>query len=757
MLYRVQTKKRQMLKSFTASLVALMTVATPPVQGGNGHLYKKNQNEENHPKFRPSEKAFETTEIFSTLMNDSAVSGLWHEYQSENLQTMPDRILENFLKNHPFFAQIYHLLESNQGPMLERFMMAQLNSNRLITPNSDSDSLRIRRLVITVAKKMGFTDEAIDKMSLFMQIGGSANAFTVSGSIDHIVVSINMETVKQMQDVQLEAVIAHELFHIVRGHVVKGAIMDLMFGVMMQTLTQPADQFSLKSLSSEINTAAWLNPSNFNSVTGQGEFNMLGQRRNANSLISFWLKSLNPDARQQIHYSIFTSLVRMPEANRKQLISDFLQAVVQGLRTTGYEVRQEVYSYLGAIISSLNSKSAYTPKYNREEMQAFFKVIAETYSRAQETSCDMGAASLVQNLEVASAMSLLVLGDRTTNNLDRLRSVLNAQEAYKINAKTLEENPAYLADLLEGMDHPPINMRINTIMEHFPAYPLILSANGFTRLLLVEQILRENAAHPEQAWARMANQQALENMTQQASEKAAAAKEGTPEPKGPPAGGDGAEADANKITVVLKSGEKLNAPLELAQYFTKKQNELIDTVIQLIIDLESRITKAGARNVRLDNLLQFIGANYQALIQQHQLLNARIEVLKKQQQPSKMIEIQTQMFQEQVKRVEEQLASRSILVEKLTQSLAALKPANETQRVNLENRLGLLKDLEKLAPALEVGKFNTTAISLFQQKVTPNTVIEGITSKDGGPVFSRSRIPYDAKTCEAVLKGGNSE
>jgi Zn-dependent protease with chaperone function len=689
-------KKALLSKSFTLLLSASLSLSTLPGQaGGTKHLMDKvraeQANDKESPTTLPSLDITESKNIFSGAMNTPLTQFVWQEFQLEAFQTAPDQYITQFISENPILNQIFRIMEAKQPEMLESFRNQQEVSVQVFDIKSipDSISKKVKTLLIETARELGFSNAAIESMILYRQKGGGANAFTVSGSPEHIIVSINQELTEQMNPTQVKAVIAHELFHIKFGHVLKGSIMDLMFAVIQESLSVKSQSSGQKNTISELlREVPWITQSNHH---GSERHVRQSQR------LSAWLNVSKPDLRQALHMKAFNALMNIEAKAKETLMVNFLETLNAGLVQMGDDVPiEELNGYIKSIQEDLVSPASRKPQVNNEDLIGFFKIVSNAYSRWQETSCDLGAASLVQNFEVASAMSLLVLGDKKSKALDRFKSVINSTQSYWNVLHRTATDVSERARLYIEMDHPAINKRQYLIMK-FPGYPLILTANPFLRLALLEQVLRKGIENPTRAleWANF--QQIFKNQ-------------------------QGPQLTAESIRAELTSAHR----------------SLTKQVVQLIQKLELRLTKADATNARFDNLMQFIAGRNQALLLEARTLSGE----RPNATPARQDEIDSLMKE----LVAELNTAPPILggTKTMYETLLVSQSLPVGTKSNIAARLNTIVEFQSLNAKQNyrvetISQADAEELAKFQERITPNRE-------------SRSRIPIGAASCREALK-----
>ena len=353
---------------------------------------------------------------------------------------------------------------------------------------------------------------------------------------------------------EIRAVVGHELLHIRAGHTINGAILDILFSMMVKVFatnqyptTIAIDGFSKKIMSNldEMQSAI---------------FPQSGSR-------TMNLKPKSITAFSDMMSSLSTSMLAMPETDRIRLLSEFMVLSVNILKTMS--VPAEYIQYFEQLAATL--PTAGTILVNQAQLINHINILASTISRAQELSGDRGGAMVAKNYSVARAMATL-MGVEIPNSKKVIKKTLDNSKVDIIETlisqtqEFFDRVPVEERGYYDSGDHPLLGLRIFDTM-HRQKIPDIFFANPFMRLLVLDVAL---ASYRED----------LSNYLL-----------------------------ANKVKPIFK--EKLNDQLrEMDQLQSNLDNAIANQIINTELDLEP-----GKTNPRFSNFVQFFLVNKELLFE----------------------------------------------------------------------------------------------------------------------------------------------
>jgi Zn-dependent protease with chaperone function len=335
---------------------------------------------------------------------------------------------------------------------------------------------RVDRIIVEVAKSIGFSSEAIKNREIYIR-GGDMNAFTVSGDNSRIIVVIHTDLLERLTHNELRAVLAHELGHIRSLHSAKGAMHELFMRFILMNYSNPNIIQGIVPEMFNMAEAIWADQDHHPIIMSHGQ----GHKRRKGK------KSMLMGDPSPIGKALIT-LMGLQAPQKDFLIKNYIALLINTL--VAEKGSQESITYFTKLLNSAGD-TANVLTIDIQDFAVQAKEAMNAISRAQEKSCDRYATANVPNEYVASTMAKL--GGLP---LQPVASLAREERTAIIEIMKQEVKDFYSQygdeDISKyvGTSHPAIALRTVNILE-IPSYPEILFANPFLRLLLMEDLLTE--------------------------------------------------------------------------------------------------------------------------------------------------------------------------------------------------------------------------------------------------------------------------
>ncbi|MBK8200980.1 MAG: M48 family metalloprotease [Bdellovibrionales bacterium] len=333
---------------------------------------------------------------------------------------------------------------------------------------------------------LGFSPQAIENRRVYVEFG--QNAFAVSKTAEHIFVVLSSQLIEKLNFVELRSVFAHELSHIKNQHVIERHIESI-----------------LSSLAVEIYS---------NGVPDQIDNDLLGRLLKYMRLInrgpetkitahSVGEDGTQPSSRSNLRNIIedaFESLLTLERTEFEALMRDFLE--IQLKRLKEMKAQEEDISFHKSLFALDPFDKSHKDRLPLDALLQKMNRAFNALSQAQEESADRFGTSVTSSDQTAAATLFATLDVRLQRE-DRISMLDQVQQQWqRFQTKFSQDERAAHSF---GSTHPGNIPRISKIMQT-PAYPAILFANPFLRLLLLEDELNlklgylsttQSGNHPE--------------------------------------------------------------------------------------------------------------------------------------------------------------------------------------------------------------------------------------------------------------------
>lgn len=487
--------------------------------------------------------------VLNNLMQDPFLHQIYLEQQLKSLTHPVDRALRQFFLSDPRLEQIYYAILDSQESFLKDFEhyadVSMYQLTRGVTKSYD----RLDHIVEETARDLGFSPDSIANRKIYIKDGGgSLNAFTVSGSQNKIIVVVHSALLEKMDEFEVRAVLGHEMGHIRASHPVNGYLLDSMFSIIYRTFTQGHIDSPAPNESTVVN---------FSKFFIDGEDVIRGDRSSSfgveyvDEMLGNSFRARRISAFDAMMNGVVQVMLQIPEAERIGLLQEFMDLNLQILREMNTpEGTVEFFAELAAKLPK-----AGVVKVDQAQMKEELTVASDAISRAQEMSADRFGSSVSKNTYLASSMGkLLGLAFANENREGVLKALVAQAEEFNQNVSE-KERAAYM-----GGSHPAPVLRTQLIMK-LPPTPDIFFANPFISLLILQDGVVNQIKGLEQA---------LANPGLDAKVRPEAQKQ--------------------------------------FDYIAKAKVEVDALIVDQLLGTELAI-RAGSRNPRFDNMLQFFIVN----------------------------------------------------------------------------------------------------------------------------------------------------
>lgn len=598
-----------------ASLIVGQSAFAAPADGNETKQPVKSE-----PKDALAE-ASSSREAMLESMADPIANKAFHDLQLQVLQTPSDAMVYQYFAKSPIFAKLYQFLVRHNDSLLLGFEMQaksqMVQAVRGLTPQYDL----VDKLVVEVATSLGFTKEAIANRQIYL-LGGEENAFTVSGSQNKIIVAFQRGILRTMTRSEIAGVLAHELGHIRAEHTVKGIMNSIMMELVGELfvngrITVSPQDANVNNRLKNIECFGCKIHDHKNEtvekVMASLEATLTGKSIAASQHQNFDLKlgaTSNPKLKmidQQIQEFVI-QFASMDKAHLQQAIGSYLQLMIRVAQAEKAPV--QTIQYFATLLHNVSQIGSF--RVNMQEYLMHAKMAEFAISRAKETTADQVSAATVRNEHLASAFSKLLGLDFEKEFRPQIFDQIKKQAV-----DLLKNTPPELLPSFVGTTHPSLVLRINNVL-NIPAYPSVLLANNYLRLLFLNEGLINAEARARaylisfEAQVK-ADTQAVEDriaevLAQAKPEEIAEAK---------------VQAEQVRATAKKEIEEARKQILPQVEAITKSQRDLETKIFQLLFESEFRID--GKRAPRMENTIQYFAVQREVMYLNFDAVKKRME------------------------------------------------------------------------------------------------------------------------------------
>lgn len=523
---------------------------------------------------------------FNQIMEGPIMRDLFLQLQRRNLLEPVDSLMHSFIENNPEIKKLSLMLaEAFKGQFASYVINLELSHTFVpiepLTQNSNSSLTkkyrRIQRVLGDIARDFGYSNEAIKNRLFYIANGnGEVNAFTVSPFQDNIVIVANEELIDKMSDLELRAVLGHELSHIRAGHVANGILLNMLMNMTLRYFSpQETMGEAMMDNGSHNHFAKYINNKGINN----GAYLNISMR----------------DIEAYIYH------------NREILVPKFINICKSMLDISpGYSKEAQFFKDLSSLQESKSSASI-----DIQKLKIIFELVGGIVSRAQETSSDRFASSQSHSENIATAM-LKLAGLSAEANKEETRAILKST-IDRTNSIVSQLSPEELR-LFNENSHPLKSLRILSIIS-FPRTPDIFFANPFMKLLLMENEITNKV-------------KILHDYTQDEKSHLEAMKAEVKK-------NDTANAAGDHKDVKTGAQERIAQLESITQELKQELDKLRQSIVAKIIsiDLQNETKEKfknpdAPANPRFDNLLQFSSFNKLMIIQSWEETERKMSLIK---------------------------------------------------------------------------------------------------------------------------------
>lgn len=445
------------------------------------------------PEVNSSRKAFRR------LMKNPLTQDYFTYLQQDLIPTRLDTRMRNFFRHDGVMSELYQFHVDNEDHNLDEFIdEAESQMMRVRKDMGSEHSRKLYRMVVELAQSLGFSDKALENISIFVA-DGSKNAFTVSASKNRIIIVFQSALLDSMPLSEVRAIVGHELGHIVLGHSTQRRLNMFMVNLLQSIFSQSGE--------GQLSTQTQLKTNFSEHFCGT---NCMLKRIDGTSPVMNMVAGPTEMSLHRAEMQVFMGLKEHPQVRNAMLVK-YLNL---GLEAMNDYLASEssislVQSYRDDLVSSLENPKHFIRGTNSQEFVRAMTEMLNAISRSQETSSDRISNSVVKNEYLASSfIRLLGLGNFDFKN----RSALVKQMVQQGEGMLNKNDRAGLVERI-GTTHPSTVLRIYLISQ-LPSYPAVVIANPFTKLLALNQyVLMEKtlaqiaSSQPAPADAKAARQQ----------------------------------------------------------------------------------------------------------------------------------------------------------------------------------------------------------------------------------------------------------
>lgn len=439
---------------------------------------------------------------FTALMDDPIAYTHFHDLQGRFLATKGEYALYSLFTSDPLVSDAFdHIRRAQIQSILNGSFLAKLQSIQLSDWTRDFEGDQIYEIlyqsIVELAQGLGFKKSTIDNLEFYIAPGAS-NAFTVSGSDEKIVVVVQTGLLKELKVGQIKAVVAHELKHIKRHHLVLEQMTKIMLTVLHSVLEEglevPLPKTKEETEQRSLKLQSFYRPlASKYVVTDVNQRAFMRQLGMAASAGADDAKAAQAETTNVVAYLMeFEKRMRSNPDQLIQLLANFSSAIAVMVKEVGSSPAtvahfEKIAARLTQDPSFLYDKDL---KFRDEHYEAYAKQVLGALSQSVETTADRGAASQVPNVNLAAGLAGVMGLPFQSEHVIKLLKQISKQGGDILSKVTPETLSDFLA---HAGDHPYMILRIHNIMENMPAYPFTFFANRFTKVVLLHQSILQEA------------------------------------------------------------------------------------------------------------------------------------------------------------------------------------------------------------------------------------------------------------------------
>lgn len=420
-----------------------------------------------------------STTAFRRLMKSPLLRDHFTYLQQDLIPTRFDSEIRSFFRSDQFLSTLYQAHIDNEEKTLQKFTdYAQTNMMRLRKIMGSEQGRQIHRMVVQLARSLGFSTEAVEHVMIYAA-DGSKNAFTVSASKNRIIIVFQSELLESLTQSEIRAIVGHELGHIVLGHSNLSKMNIFMVNLLHSVFVNPKSAAGAANMNQSMNKEL---KERFGHVCSSGCA--------LNHSVSTPMNLANADedvAIEQIEMQAFMTLSSKQNIQgRNILLIRYLNLALKAMDE--YLAPAQSISIMQNFRDNLIATMENPEKYiGRSDLQDFSQAVTDmmnAISRSQEVSSDRVSDTVIKREYLASSF-IRLLGLAKFEIQDRHKLITQvkdqAEEILSRMDRTALSKPQHI-----GTSHPSSVLRIYLITQ-IPSYPSIFIANPFTKLLALNQ------------------------------------------------------------------------------------------------------------------------------------------------------------------------------------------------------------------------------------------------------------------------------
>ncbi|MDZ4676072.1 MAG: M48 family metalloprotease [Oligoflexia bacterium] len=426
---------------------------------------------------------FAEENIFRKLMNNPALAEEYQNLQSSMLSTRTDRNLRGFFMTQPLMQPLLEIASMLNDSTVETYVaQGSINMLGIQGEKSTPQHEMIDKLVIEVARELGFSDGAIQNRKVFV-VAGDANAATVSASSDNIFILLHSGLIHSMTPDQLRTVLAHELMHIRLKHNIVSFMNETLLSAIASEIGVGGSGLSL-NVKEELFKNRMKRVA-FKTMNPQKVFGV-GKKHIANSEAEFekffTSNFISNGQFAKILQQIQIYFAKMPEQERDLLFNSYLEII--DLAVERAQRPAHIVEFTKGMRAALNSKNS-AQVLDIKQFSRWSDDVGNMISRENELSADRGGATTGRHEDVAAAFAKLFGIQFESEHQEAVLelAIKRATEFY------MKYGPQVRAQLISG-SHPPLILRMATIL-NLDKFSTRLFGHEYLKLLTFEQTLRE--------------------------------------------------------------------------------------------------------------------------------------------------------------------------------------------------------------------------------------------------------------------------
>lgn len=462
---------------FLLSLTLVTTSIAPSYAAGPGAVDMTPEAQSTPPAQLEIDSSYR---IFRKYIDNPLIGEAFRKIQVQLLNLTSDSNLTNFLINgSPVLNKLYQNLKAEHDMQLEGFSLMARSSMVKIKPGYDPLYDNLLKTITKSALKKGFSENAVNKLELFV-MPGDLNAFTVSGNDNRIIVVVQSKLLEKLTEAEVQRVIDHELGHILSSHSLKNQMFSYIMNAMALSLVR-------NGLSPEAFAAQTKNTFDQIDFSNLQNRNLIATDMKNSTVINYLIdkyaisKKRSNASGMSLFQQTLNEIEGLGPSAKTQLFRGFIVLTAKAMLEMNADPASIKYFMdLYQNFDKLGTLAIALPQFSAHMHEA-----DNAISRTDETSADQHSSAGGPNEVIASAFGKLLELVFTKEN--RASVFKNIQEQAEDLIRDLP--PAVLSQFM-GTSHPALILRINNILK-MDSYPAVYFANPFLKLFVLESAVRQ--------------------------------------------------------------------------------------------------------------------------------------------------------------------------------------------------------------------------------------------------------------------------